>query len=162
MTKKLMTKLEIKNLIRDSLERKTLQWSAGVVIVQRNIDSEDWKFLALKKSNGKYDIAKGIVEPGEENLECAIREAKEESNISLDAKDFLWGGRSITYGRGVAYLAATDQNPKVKPNPVTGIMEHKSAAWVSFDEMIANISDFLKPAIMWAYRIINGDQSVNI
>ena len=155
MAKKLMTKREIKNFIKESMKRKAMSWSAGVVIVKRDILGE-WKFLALKKFNGQYDIAKGIVEPGEKNLECAIREAEEEASITLSDDNFIWGEKSISYGRGIAYLAISEDTPKVKPNPETDELEHKSASWVSFDEMIVNVSDFLRPAILWAYRVITG------
>ena len=155
MAKKLMTKREIKNFIKESMKRKVMSWSAGVVIVKRDASGE-WKFLALKKFNGKYDIAKGIVEDGEKNIECAIREAEEEASITLGDNNFIWGNKSISYGRGIAYLAISEDTPKVKPNPETGELEHKSASWVTFDEMIANVSDFLRPAIVWAYRIIAG------
>ena len=89
MAKKLMTKREIKNFIKESMKRKVMSWSAGVVIVKR-VTSGEWKFLALKKFNGKYDIAKGIVEDGEKNIECAIniqtRIKCQIGRISLSAK----------------------------------------------------------------------------
>ena len=129
-------------------------WSAGVIIVKKF--GKEWKFLSLVTDTGKYDITKGIVEHGEKDIDAAIREAHEEAGISLSGDDFIWGSDSISYGRGVAYLAMTEQVPGVSPNPVTGILEHRYAMWVSFETMVENTINFLKPSIVWAFNKING------
>jgi len=135
-------------------ESNEAPWSAGVVIVKKF--EKEWKFLSLVTASGKYDITKGIVEPGEKDIEAAIREAYEEAGISLSHSDFIWGDDFISYGRGIAYLAATEQFAKVSPNPVTGIREHEYAKWVSFEIMLENTIKFLKPSIVWAFSKING------
>ena len=134
--------------------------SAGVVIVQEKDD--DILFLALVKENGKYDITKGIIEPGEDDLTCAVREAKEESGIVLTNKNFKWGLKSKSYGKGVAFIAASNDKPVVTPNPETGILEHVGAKWVSFSEMIENVSTFLIPAIKWAHSVAIGKVDVDV
>ena len=137
-------------------KRSNMKKSAGVIIVKKDTDDE-WKFLALVKDDGSYDIAKGIVEEGESYLQTAIREAEEESNISLTDSDFVWGYESTTYGRGTAFVAMSETQPFVTPNPETGVMEHADAKWVSFEDMIKNTVDFLKPAVIWAFRRIHGE-----
>jgi 8-oxo-dGTP pyrophosphatase MutT (NUDIX family) len=157
MGSKTMTLKEIRKTIRQIIEeRSNMKKSAGVIIVKKDVAS-DWLFLALVKEDGKYDIAKGIVEEGESYLQTAVREAKEESNISLIDKDFIWGYSSTTYGRGTAFVAMSNTDPFVTPNPESGIMEHVDAKWVSFEEMIENTVDFLKPAVVWAFRRIHGE-----
>jgi 8-oxo-dGTP pyrophosphatase MutT (NUDIX family) len=134
--------------------------SAGVVIVQKH--ENDTLFLALVKENGKYDITKGIIETGEDELTCAVREAKEESGIILTEQNFKWGFTRKSYGKGVAFIAASNDTPVITPNPETGILEHIEAKWVSFDEMLENVSEFLIPAIKWANNIAIGDSGVNV
>ena len=134
--------------------------SAGVVIFKKS--STDPLFLALVKDDGKYDITKGIIEPGEEVFDCAVREAEEESGIVLSSENFRWGMVNKSYGRGTAYIAETDVEPSIMPNPETGVLEHTEAKWVTFDEMLENVSDFLIPAINWAYNIKMGNPNVNI
>ena len=68
------------NLIYSILHRLLIEASykksAGIVVVKKK--KSDFLYLALVKANGKYDITKGKIEDGEDDLECARREAKEE------------------------------------------------------------------------------------
>jgi len=138
----------LKRLLAEAARRKE---SAGIVILKQVED--DWHFLALVKENGKYDITKGIREKGEDIFACAKREAFEEADISEDSLNFIWGNISNSYGRGTAYMATTDATPKIKPNPVTGELEHTDFKWVEYKDMIENVSNFLIPSIKWAYKV---------
>ena len=158
--KKKMTISELRGRIRKfMLEQYENSISEGVVIVKR--DSVGWKYLALIKDDGTYDIPKGIREEGESNIECALRETYEESSISLSEVDFKWGMMKTSYGKGVAFIATTHQTPIITPNPVTGEMEHKDFKWVHFKDMIINVPDFLRPAILWAENIISRGNNGN-
>ena len=162
---KFMTLESFKREIVDILlEKKKQDRSAGVIVVKRGIHNEQpsWLYLALIKETGKYDITKGIIDPGESDIECALREAQEEANINLSEANFAWGTVSISYGRGVAFVAECDQEPKVLPNPETGVLEHVGVKWVSLEEMVENVSDFLVPAVVWSHKVITGDVSGDI
>ena len=99
------------------LSEGTQDRSAGVVIVQET--DNDVLFLALIKENGKYDITKGIIEPGEDEITCAVREAQEESGITLTKQNFKWGLTRKSYGKGVAFIAESNDTPVIVPNPVS-------------------------------------------
>ena len=52
----------------------------GVIILHRKTR----KVLILQKHNGKWDLPKGHIEPGESFLEGAIRECYEETGLDVD------------------------------------------------------------------------------
>mgnify|MGYP003137741471 CR=1 FL=1 len=80
--------------------------SAGVVVLRKFQDEDHYRVLCLEKENGKFDITKGIIDPGETDIETAIREVYEESGIS-DLK-FSWGLGNIVYKRGISFVAETE------------------------------------------------------
>ena len=51
--------------------------SCGVVVFRR---APEPQFLLLRKP-GRYDFAKGHLEPGETDVQCALRELREETGI---------------------------------------------------------------------------------
>lgn len=76
-------------LVRESLltEKKQLQLSAGLVILQKGAI-----LLGHPKGQkwyGTYSIPKGHVEEGEDLLEAAIRETREEVGITVDPESVL-------------------------------------------------------------------------
>lgn len=76
-------------------EQKKLNLSAGFVIIQNN------KILLVhptgSKWYGTYSIPKGHIEEGEDFLDAAIRETKEEIGISINSKDIKSGPHFIDY-----------------------------------------------------------------
>lgn len=127
---------------------------AGVVVV-RNFD-DGWKVLGLFDPGGKgypsgMDIPKGHAEPGEEPLITAFRESDEEASIGESDLYFRWGMEPLIIdGHLVIYLAETESDPQISRNPLTGEYEHDKALWLSFDDMLSQSIEFLKPAIEWA------------
>ena len=83
--------------------------SAGVVIVRRR--GSGHRYLLLRAYRN-WDFPKGVVEPGEDPLEGAIREVAEET--TLTNLNFRWGHdyrETAPYGRGKvarSYLAESD------------------------------------------------------
>ena len=76
-------------LVRESLltEKKQLQLSAGLVIIQSGAI-----LLGHPKGQkwyGTYSFPKGHVEEGEDLLEAAIRETREEVGITIDPEDVI-------------------------------------------------------------------------
>jgi bis(5'-nucleosidyl)-tetraphosphatase len=72
--------------------------SVGIASEDEN-RSEPQKSFLLMKHRERYDLPKGHVEPGESDLECALRETNEETGIPASAieiePDFEY--RSIYY-----------------------------------------------------------------
>ena len=136
--------------------------TAAGIIVLRKFDGK-FKLLALKgdkkymnkkdTEKGKlYDIPKGRLEKGESPLQAALRETDEESSIT--ELNFKWGLHKTFRDRNlkkqlVVFLAITEQDPKIKKNPVSGIYEHTGTKWVTWEEMKDKCYGYLKPVIVW-------------
>ena len=140
--------------------RKTRQKekSAGFIVVRES--SRGWQVLGLKVW-GKLDIPKGHLEEGESNLEAAIRECNEEAGILIDTNASMpWGNLSYLSERPhkdvVIFLAKTDQDPEIRPNPETNKFEHDGFMWCSWDRMKEMSYPYLRNAFDWAESIVEG------
>ena len=140
----------IRETIRLILEAEMSKTSAGIVVIRRFDDS--FKVLCLKKKK-KFDITKGLIEPGESPINAAIRETAEEAGIT--DLNFEWGSAPIAYGKGYAYIASTEQDPIILPNPETGILEHTGYQWLTFEEALESLPEYLLPAIHYAESLVS-------
>ena len=135
--------------------------SAGVVVVRQT--AEGWRFLLLRAFN-HWDFPKGMVEPGEEPLDAARREVREESLI--DDLEFRWGEpstRTGPYSRGkvACYFIATTRTEEITlpVNPELGRPEHSEFRWVDYDEAVTLVSPRVRPVLRWAAQVMNlGDR----
>jgi 8-oxo-dGTP pyrophosphatase MutT (NUDIX family) len=132
--------------------------SAGVVVVRRADDG--WRVLLLRVYN-YWDCPKGLVEPGEEPLTTARREAREET--TLEDLEFAWG-ESFTetepYGREKKraryYVARTNTESISLPvNPELGKPEHHEWRWCDFELAEQLVNDRLWKVLRWAQDMID-------
>jgi 8-oxo-dGTP pyrophosphatase MutT (NUDIX family) len=126
--------------------------SAGVVVVRHEADG--WRFLLLRAFT-HWDFPKGLVEEGEDSRAAAMREAREEANIS--DLDFRWGHDSVDTSPYRAnkiaryFIAATKASDIVLPvNPEIGRAEHHEGRWVTLEEARELVSARLAPILDWA------------
>ena len=131
--------------------------SAGVVVVRQT--AEGWRFLLLRAFN-HWDFPKGMVEPGEEPLDAARREVREESLIN--DLEFRWGEpstRTGPYSRGkvACYFIATTRTEEITlpVNPELGRPEHSEFRWVDYDEAVQMVSPRVRPVLRWAAQVMN-------
>ena len=131
--------------------------SAGVVVVRQT--AEGWRFLLLRAFN-HWDFPKGMVEPGEQPLDAARREVREESLI--DDLEFRWGEpstRTGPYSRGkvACYFIATTRTEEITlpVNPELGRPEHSEFRWVDYDEAVQMVSPRVRPVLRWAAQVMN-------
>ena len=131
--------------------------SAAGIIVFQDRSPDSLYFLGLValpefqiKSSGIYDIPKGRIDPGESPLQCAIREAREESTIDITHLD----SGPYTHDRLTVWLAESYQDPYIGINPSTGLKEHLGYEWVQAEKMEAQCLDYLKPHIRWARKYL--------
>jgi 8-oxo-dGTP pyrophosphatase MutT (NUDIX family) len=140
----------------------SLRLSAGVVVVRELQGS--WRFLMLRAYRN-WDFPKGLVESGEQPLEAAIREVKEETMI--DALQFRWGEsyrETAPYShKKIAryYVAQTTTEAVTLPvRPELGRAEHNEWRWVTFEQGLALSSPRLDPIIRWAAETIGATPSL--
>ena len=131
--------------------------SAGVVIV--SVLNRKLKFLLLRAYRN-WDFPKGLVEPGEEPIDAAVREVREET--ALDDISFDWGLVFMDtgpYNRGKIsryYIARSKETYITLPvNPELGVPEHHEARWVDYQKALSMVTPRVSPVIRWAYRIVN-------
>ena len=127
---------------------------AGIVVVK--YFNKNPRILGLMDDNS-FDLPKGAMDPGESILQTALRETEEESGITH--LQFNWGLKFISLNNLTIFIAVTDEDPVIKPNPTTGELEHKYAKWLQFDEHY--FKPKLQPAVVWAKSIVFGGKSVN-
>jgi bis(5'-nucleosidyl)-tetraphosphatase len=127
-----------------------------VVVV--NVAGPEVQYLLLRAYRN-WDFPKGLVEPGEQPLDAALREVREETtleNLAFDwGKDFMDTG---PYNKGKIsryYIArSNDTRVHLPINPELGFPEHQEARWVKFDTALSMVSPRLLPVMHWASATI--------
>ncbi len=130
--------------------------SCGVVLAR---ETDAGYYTLMLRAFQHWDFPKGLLEEGEQPLQTALRELREET--SIESTDFDWGERFIEtgpYSRGKTaryYLAGTRQDEVVMGlSPDTGVPEHHEWRWVSFDEAYDLASPRVREVVRWARQII--------
>lgn len=131
--------------------------SAGVVLVCPAAAGP--RYLVLRAYRN-WDFPKGLVEPGENPLDAAVREVREET--SLDVPDFRWGHgfrETEPYARGKVaryYLAAAPPTGQVRlaPSPELGRPEHHEFRWATRDGAARLLPPRLQPVLEWAATLV--------
>ena len=130
--------------------------SCGVVLARRT--ESGWMTLLLRAYH-HWDFPKGIREDGEQSLEAALREVREETGIS-DLR-FDWGERYFEtgpYSRGKVaryYIARTETEAvEMGISAETGVAEHHEWRWVDFDQAYDLGSPRVRQIVKWARQII--------
>ena len=131
--------------------------SAGVVVV--SLPRRQLKFLLLRAYRN-WDFPKGLVEAGEEPIDAALREVREET--TLDDLSFDWGLSFMDtgpYNKGKIsryYLARSKEMQVSLPiNPDLGMPEHHEARWFDFEQALAIVTPRLQPVVTWANAVIH-------
>jgi 8-oxo-dGTP pyrophosphatase MutT (NUDIX family) len=137
--------------------------SAGVVVV-RKIHG-DYHYLLLRAYN-YWDFPKGQVEPGEEPLKAAIREAEEETTL-IDLV-FRWGEvfhETEPYRRDkiARYYLAESPSGEVAlaVNPELGFPEHHEFRWLAYQNARALLGPRVRHVLDWSEKLIRRDENMS-
>ena len=133
--------------------------SAGVIIIRRLSGSPHYLLLRVYKY---WDFPKGEVQAGEDTLQAAQREVKEET--TLEKLSFRWGydyRETPPYGRGKVaryYLAQSLQGEVNLPvNPALGRPEHHEFRWMDYRAARERLAERVQPILDWADTLVKGD-----
>ena len=131
---------------------RPMRLSAGVVVVRRT--PTGWVFLMLRAYRN-WDFPKGVVDPGEEPLEAARREVREETLI--DDLRFTWGTEyreTEPYSNNKVaryYVGETSTEHVTLPvSPELGRPEHNESRWVDFATALSLSSPRVALIVRWA------------
>ena len=135
---------------------RPMRLSAGVVVVRRT--PTGWVFLMLRAYRN-WDFPKGVVDPGEEPLDAARREVREETLI--DDLRFTWGTEyreTEPYSNNKIaryYVGETSTEHVTLPvSPELGRPEHNESRWVDFTTALSLSSPRVALIVRWAAGII--------
>jgi 8-oxo-dGTP pyrophosphatase MutT (NUDIX family) len=135
--------------------------SSGVVVVSA---AQQEPRLLLLRAYRNWDFPKGLVEAGEDPMDAALREVREET--TLDDLSFDWGFAFMEtgpYNKGKIsryYIAHSKETQVLLPvNPDLGMPEHHEARWVDFAKALSMVSPRLQPVVHWAHAIVTTSRS---
>ena len=130
--------------------------AAGAVVFRR---SEHGIRVLVLRAYKNWDFPKGMVEPGESELNAARREVEEETGLA--GLEYPFGEEfkeTLPYsGNKVAryYLAETDAEKIELPvSPELGRPEHHEFRWVSLDEAEDLLPPRLAPVLDWVKKTL--------
>ena len=130
--------------------------SAGIVPIRRTADG--WRVLVLRAYRN-WDFPKGVVEPGEDPVTAAKREATEETGLS--DLEFSFGDtyrETLPYASGKIaryYLAETAEEAIRLPiSHALGRPEHHEWRWVTFEEAEDLLPPRLALILDWAREAV--------
>jgi len=131
--------------------------AAGIVPLRR--DDNGWKVLILRVYRN-WDFPKGVVDPGEDRVQTAIREAEEEAD--LRDLEFPWGHRGFDtapYSRGKVatyYPATTARTDVVLPvSTELGRPEHHEGRWVDLSDAARLLPARLQPVLQGVVELVS-------
>jgi bis(5'-nucleosidyl)-tetraphosphatase len=130
--------------------------AAGTVVFRR---TDRGVRLLVLRAYRNWDFPKGMIEPGESELEAAKRETAEETGLT--ELDFPFGEEhkdTLAYAGGKIaryFLAETgERDIKLPVSPELGRPEHHEWRWVSYEEAEELLPPRLGIVLEWARRII--------
>jgi len=133
--------------------------AAGAVVFRR---TESGVRLLVLRAYKNWDFPKGLVDAGENQLDAAKREIREETGLA--EVEFPFGEEhreTVPYsGNKIAryYLAETTEHDIELPvSPELGRPEHHEFRWVTFDEAEELLPPLLAIVLEWARKTLKGN-----
>ena len=117
-----------------------------------------WRCLVLRVYRN-WDFPKGLVEPGEEPLEAALREVTEETglrDLSLPWGEVWRETEPYAAGKVARYYVAesTAGTVVLSVNPELGRPEHHEFRWLELDAAARLLPPRLQQVLLWAAQTI--------
>ncbi|MBQ2946711.1 MAG: NUDIX domain-containing protein [Bacilli bacterium] len=128
--------------------------SCGAIVYKK--ENQELKFLLVHQYNSHYSFPKGHMEENETELETALREIKEETNLDVEIDtSFRY---QITYlvepkniMKDVVYFVATPKTFEL----ISQVGEIDECVWCSYEEVLEKLEfDNIKEVFENAYNYI--------
>ncbi|MHA1238593.1 MAG: bis(5'-nucleosyl)-tetraphosphatase [Candidatus Odinarchaeia archaeon] len=129
--------------------------SVGAVVFRKN---KKIKFLILKYGWGHWGFPKGLIEPGEKEVDTAMREIREETGITdltfitgfKETIEYYYSKENKRIHKKVTYLLA-ETNEK----HVTLSFEHTDYGWLEYEDALNTLTyENDKKVLTKAYNFI--------
>jgi 8-oxo-dGTP pyrophosphatase MutT (NUDIX family) len=126
--------------------------SCGVIPLRKK--GSEWEVLILRCFKN-WDFPKGMKEKDEDPLDCARREFAEETglpDIEIASKDLFTETGLYNHGKIARYYVGIvhgEDEVKIIPNPVTGILEHHEYRWLKLEDAEDLLVPRLKIVLKW-------------
>lgn len=128
--------------------------SCGAVVYKK--ENNEYKFLLVYQTNGHYSFPKGHVEEGESEIETALREIKEETNLSVKIDDgfrycieYLVEPKNVM--KDAVYFVATPQSDELHAQEG----EISECIWCSYEEAYEKLKfDNIREVLKKTYNYI--------
>ena len=108
--------------------------SCGCIIIQKN------KVLLIQQTEGHWGFPKGHVEDGETEIETAIREVKEETNLDVEINENKRYTMEYLTDKGTFKQVVLFIAKKISGNEKYQKSEIKSMKWMTFEDAIKTIT----------------------
>ena len=123
--------------------------SCGVIVINK-----DKQILLVKHQAGHYGFPKGHVESGETEIETAIRETKEETNIDVsiigEYRFVISYDTKYNTHKDVVYFMGYPTTHKIIPE----LVEVSDVKWVDY-EQVASLLQFQNIIDMWNNLVLS-------
>ncbi|GAA1389287.1 NUDIX domain-containing protein [Luteococcus peritonei] len=129
-----------------------LLWLPGTTAVVLRPGEAGEQVLCVRRSDdGSWTPICGIVEPGEDPHESAVREAMEEAGVEIEVERLVWMSPTglITYGNGDQndYLDHTFRARWVSGEAAVGDDESSEVGWFDLDQLPSPMSELQRRRI---------------
>ena len=129
--------------------------AAGIVVFK--IIDDEYHLLVLHGLDGRLDIPKGVCDPGEDTFTAALRETEEEAGLT--DLHFPLDHINEHFDSLYVYVAITEQEVTIVPNPKSGIIEHLGHEWMDLKSAKnADWCPYLKDAVHWGIQKVKKDK----
>ena len=108
--------------------------SCGCIIIEKD------KVLLIQQTKGHWGFPKGHVEAGETEIETAIREVKEETNLDVEINENKRYTMKYITDKGTLKQVVLFIAKKINGNERYQESEIKSMKWVTFEDAIKTIT----------------------
>lgn len=108
--------------------------SCGTIIIKND------EVLIIRQQNGFYGFPKGHVELGETEIETAIRETKEETNIDVEINENLRFEMSYITDKNIDKTVVLFVAKPITEELIIEEEELSEAKWVKVEEVEANLT----------------------